>query len=73
MPVPGSSTIFKVRVSPSFTVFVAGSKESLVAAAALVVVCWRFWAIYTEKGIAIRIAIIKPNKNIFLYDEKMDI
>jgi len=65
--------IFKTKMSPTFVVAKAGSKERTVEAAALVVVCWRFWARYTENGIAIRITMIKPNKNIFLYDEKMDI
>ena len=50
-----------------------GSKERVVDAEALLFVCWRCWAIYTDNGIAIRMTIIKPNKNIFLYDEKMDI
>ena len=51
----------------------AGSKERIVAAAALLFIPCLFCAIYTENGIAIRIATIKPNRNIFLYDEKIDI
>src|SRR3989344_4716230 len=40
---------------------------------ALLLIFWRFWAIYTENGIVTRITMIKPNINIFLYDEKKDI
>jgi hypothetical protein len=60
-------------IPPTTAVVEAGLKNSRVDLAALEVVCWRFWAIYTENGIATRITIIKPNKNIFLYEEKMDI
>lgn len=64
---------FRVTVSPTLAVAKTGSKERVVEAVALLVMFWRFWARYTENGIAIRMTMIKPNKNIFLYDEKMDI
>lgn len=71
--VPGSSMISKPTVSPTLAVLETGLKERVVDLAALLLMFWRCWAIYTEKGIAMRMTKIKPNKNIFLYDEKMDI
>ncbi len=50
VPVPGSSTTFKIRRSPTFAVtgivaVDAGSKERTVEVAALLVICCLFWAI----------------------------
>lgn len=65
--------IFRVTISPTLTVVTAGSKERTVEAVALLFVCWLCWATNTKMGIVTRIMIMKPSKNIFLYDEKMDI